>query len=39
MLQVAALEAENARLTTRNQPETSRHQVGGHLMEAALLPP
>lgn len=37
LLQVAALEAENARLTRRNQPEASRHQVRGHLTEAVLL--
>ena len=38
LLQLAALEAENARLTRRNQPEGSRHQVCGHVMEATLLP-
>ena len=30
MLQVAALEAENARLARGKQPEASRHQVCGH---------
>ena len=39
LLQVAALEAKNAHLTRRNQPGPSRHQVCGHLREAALLPP